>query len=153
SEPTPDTPTPTPNTSESPTPTPDHSPTSSETGTKPGSSTESSSEPGSAGSSKKSGISSGAIAGIVVAVVVAALASAVGLLFWRRHRQKSGYAKKLDYAEFPEYNPSAASHPAYASGNVAATSAPSTSAVASAYQPRYPPNTQDPNLLRELDEA
>ncbi|KAJ2340464.1 hypothetical protein GGF43_006406, partial [Coemansia sp. RSA 2618] len=96
----------------------------------------------------KSGkISSGAIAGIVVAVVIVVLGAAVGLLFWRRQRQKAQYAKKLDYSEFPDYNPSATTH------NVATNAAPSSSAVASAYQPRYPHAAQDPGLLRDLDEA
>ncbi|KAJ1745563.1 hypothetical protein LPJ58_006088, partial [Coemansia sp. RSA 1591] len=99
------------------------------------------------GQEKSGKISSGAIAGIVVAAVVVAIGTAVGLLFWRRHRQKTQYAQKIDYAEFPDYNPSSTTH------NVATNAAPSSSAVATAYQPRYPPVSHDPGLLRDLDEA
>ncbi|KAJ2007411.1 hypothetical protein H4R26_000791 [Coemansia thaxteri] len=51
-------------------------------------------------------LSSGAIAGIAVGALILVAGGILGFLFWRRHKQKTQYAQKIDYAEFPEFNPS-----------------------------------------------
>ncbi|KAJ2765081.1 hypothetical protein GGI18_006292, partial [Coemansia linderi] len=94
-------------------------------------------------------LSSGAIAGIVIGALILAVGAVLGLLFWRRHKQKSQYAQKIDYAEFPEFNPSASNN---GLGGRPVHTGPNASSNGVAPQP-HPNAFGDPSLLRELDEA
>ncbi|KAJ2258526.1 hypothetical protein GGI13_000591 [Coemansia sp. RSA 455] len=114
------------------------------------------------GSNSKS-LSSGAIAGIVIGALILAVGGVLGLLFWRRHKQKSQYAQKIDYAEFPEFNPSTSNNglnnrppvvthmPYYSDKSNVAVGGTGSGPVAQGPSHGHP--VSDPSLLRELDEA
>ncbi|KAJ1964057.1 hypothetical protein GGI12_001670 [Dipsacomyces acuminosporus] len=64
---------------------------------------------GASNSSKKGGMSGGTIAGIVIALLLVVGAAIVGFLVWRRYKQKQKYSQKIDYNEFPEFDPASLS--------------------------------------------
>ncbi|KAJ2746884.1 hypothetical protein GGI20_000963 [Coemansia sp. BCRC 34301] len=125
-------------------------------------------------SSNSKSLSSGAIAGIVVGALILAIGAILGLLFWRRHKQKTQYAQKIDYAEFPEFNPSTSNNglpyrppppptgppalgtnmPYYSDkSNPAVNATPSSNGAGPSHPHAYGHPVSDPSLLRELDEA